>query len=107
MMRAGAVPYDVLILVCTNHRDETDPRGSCEARGSKALQEEMKRRVKALAPAARVRVSQSGCLGLCVEGPNVFVFPPGRGYFGVRLEDVDTILDEAFGRFARPPDPLA
>ncbi len=106
-MRAGSLPYEVLILVCTNVRDEKDPRGCCAVRGSVEIHEELKRRVKALRLPFRARVSRTGCLDLCAEGPNVLVFPPGRLYSGVSLADLDVIIDDTFGRFARPPDPVA
>jgi (2Fe-2S) ferredoxin len=106
-MRVGKLPYEVLILVCTNIRDEADPRSCCARRGSVEIQEELKRRVKALALPFRARVSRAGCLDLCAEGPNVLVIPPGRLYSGVALADLDAIIDDTFGRFARPPDPIA
>lgn len=106
-MRVGPLPYEVLILVCTNTRDESDHRSCCARRGSKEIHEELKRRVKALSLPFRARVSQSGCLDQCAQGPNVLVLPPGRFYSAVSLADVDAILDDTFGRFARPPDPIA
>lgn len=105
-MRVGPLPYEVLILVCTNVRDETDPRSCCAHRGSVEIHEELKRRVKALALPFRTRVSRAGCLDLCAEGPNVIVIPPGRFYSGVSLDDVEVIIDDAFGRFAGPREPI-
>jgi (2Fe-2S) ferredoxin len=100
-MRVGSVPYDVVILVCTNRREaganaggNESARPSCGGRDSGAIHAELKRRVKDLDLPIRVRVSQSGCLGICEEGPNVFVFPPGRAYFGVTIGFIDRIIDD-------------
>ena len=48
--------------------------------------------IRWLAPA--VRVSQSGCLGLCENGPNVMIYPQGLLFTGVTMDDVDRIVEE-------------
>jgi (2Fe-2S) ferredoxin len=101
-VEVSRLPYRVLLLVCTNLRGEE--RSSCGARGSAAIHQELKRRVKSLNLPYRVRVSQTGCLDLCEIGPNVLVFPAGRLYSAVTLEDIDTILEETFGSDAPPAD---
>jgi (2Fe-2S) ferredoxin len=74
-MEKGSPPYDTLILVCTNARKPGERvscagEGFCGARLRDALKDEAaKRGLK-----GRVRVSASGCLDLCEEGPNVLVF---------------------------------
>lgn len=95
-MEVGRTPYEVLILVCTNLRED-ESRASCARRGSMEMFEEIKRRVKALPLEGRVRVSRAGCLDLCAIGPNVLVFPGGRLYSRVGPEDIDTILRESVG----------
>ena len=104
-METVRLPYEVILFVCTNLRG--DERASCSARGSAAIHQELKRRVKMLDLPMRVRVSQSGCLDLCSVGPNVLAFPSGRLYTGVALEDVDRILEDLFGPAAGPADRLA
>jgi len=39
-----------------------------------------------------VRISQSGCLGLCAKGPNVILYPQKIWFSEVRGGDVDDIL---------------
>ena len=101
-MQVGRLPYRVLFLVCTNLRE--DERASCAARGSAEIHRELKRRVKLLNLPFHVRVSQSGCLDLCSDGPNVVVWPDGRLYSGVSIEDIDLILEDVFGPLAPPAD---
>lgn len=43
--------------------------------------------------ARRARVSSTGCLGCCADGPTVVVFPGGERYARVRTEDLPGILD--------------
>jgi (2Fe-2S) ferredoxin len=81
------------VFVCENLRPEDDPRGCCSAKGSKEvrarLKDELKRRgIK------DVRANAAGCLDACADGPTVVVYPEGVYYGGVRLEDVDEIIEE-------------
>jgi sirohydrochlorin cobaltochelatase len=41
-----------------------------------------------------VKVTKSGCLGECEEGPHVVVYPEGVWYSGIGLEDLDRIVAE-------------
>jgi (2Fe-2S) ferredoxin len=43
---------------------------------------------------SKIRVSKSGCMDRCEDGPNVMVFPDCRWYSGVGLEDLDALLEE-------------
>jgi (2Fe-2S) ferredoxin len=40
-----------------------------------------------------VRANQAGCLDMCERGPTVVVYPEQVWYGGVRLEDVEEIID--------------
>ena len=57
----------------------------------------MAARFKKLLPDRRelgIRISATRCQGLCQQGPNVIVYPEGVAYHGVRLADVDAIVEE-------------
>ncbi|MGF7060617.1 NADH-quinone oxidoreductase subunit NuoF [Brassicibacter mesophilus] len=41
-----------------------------------------------------IKVVRTGCFGLCEAGPIVIVYPEGSFYSHVRVEDVDTIVEE-------------
>ncbi len=89
-------PYEKLISVCVNFREE----GSCCAkRGSKEIVEALKDYVKKNGLKGRIRVARSGCLGLCEVGPNVAVVGPDSGpggtwYKGVQMSDVSEIIEK-------------
>ena len=42
----------------------------------------------------KVRVSKSGCLGRCDEGPVCVVYPDNVWYGNVTVDDVETIMEE-------------
>ena len=84
-MQKHAVPYQKILFVCTNVREEG---ACCGKRGSQALRERLKAYVTAHHLSARVRVSQSGCLDRCADGPNIMVFPDNIWYAGVTAADI-------------------
>ncbi len=62
--------------------------------GGEAILEKLKAFVKANGLKGKARVSRSGCMDLCAQGPNVMVYPDYRWYHHVTLEDVDQIIEE-------------
>ena len=91
-MKQNAVPYRKTVFVCTNVR--TDGRVACAnpGRGGDLLCKKLKEMAKAAGLKGKVRVARSGCLDLCAQGPNLFVYPDGTWHSGVREEDLPEIL---------------
>jgi len=85
--------FDHHLFVCTNRRPDGHKRGSCAERGSEALRDYMKVRVKELG-IRRVRVNTAGCLDRCELGPCVVIYPEGVWYKITTREDVDRVLSE-------------
>jgi len=84
--------FDVHIFVCCNRRPDGHPRGSCATRGSEALRDYMKARVKE-AKIPHARVNMAGCLDRCEEGPTIVVYPEGVWYRYASEADIDEIVD--------------
>ena len=91
-MNQGDVPYLCHILVCVN--DRHGERQSCSDGMSPEIRDHLKEQVEKRGWKPRVRVSQTGCLGLCAKGPNVMLYPQNIWFSGVTLADADTILDK-------------
>jgi (2Fe-2S) ferredoxin len=100
-MDRRAVPYEKILFVCINRRDEGRP--CCSAKDSERIAEALKARVKALGLSGRVRVSKSGCQDLCAKGPNVMVFPDNVCYHGVTPDDVERIVQQVLGEAGPAP----
>jgi (2Fe-2S) ferredoxin len=96
---AGSAPmdgtpfFDVHIFVCCNRRPDGHPRGSCAARGSEALRDYMKARVKE-AKLPHARVNLAGCLDRCEEGPCIVIYPAGIWYRIESRQDVDAVIEQ-------------
>ena len=81
------------MLVCINERPADNPKGSCAAKGSVALYEELKAMVKARGLGKRVIVSRASCLKHCSRGITVAVHPDNEWYAGVTSADLGEICD--------------
>lgn len=90
-MQRAPVPYQKILFVCTNAREDG---ACCSRRNSAAIREALKTYVNTHGLKGRIRVSQSGCLDRCAQGPNVMVFPDQIWYSGVTPDDVPTIVAE-------------
>jgi (2Fe-2S) ferredoxin len=86
--------YRYHVFFCTNKRD--DGSACCANRGSQALRDYAKGRIKSLglAGAGRVRINNSGCLDRCEEGPVIVVYPEGVWYTYVDKQDIDEIIQK-------------
>ena len=82
------------LFVCTNRRDETDPRGSCTLRGSAEVRQALKDQLAATGLASlEARVCASSCLDQCLSGVTILVEPDHFFYGRVTLADVPEIVD--------------
>lgn len=85
-----------LVFVCQNLRDADNPKGSCMARGSKAVLERMKGVRESLGLKHSLRVMGATCLGSCESGVTVLVVDEREGatFYG----RMDPALGEALIR---------
>ncbi|MEO8275860.1 MAG: (2Fe-2S) ferredoxin domain-containing protein [Thermoanaerobaculia bacterium] len=94
-----------------NDRGPEALKPSCAHRGGMDVYQAFKDRVKARALRDAVLVTRTGCLKHCSHGVTVLVWPGNIWYAGVKVEDVDEILErtalagESIERLAMPPGP--
>ena len=87
-MRTEKTPHPLHILVCTNARQDGTP--SCGDSGeAQRVFEKLKSRLKEVK--LPVRVSRTGCLGPCAQGPNVMCYPHGIWLQGVGEGDLEAL----------------
>lgn len=104
-MDTQPLPYRKIIFVCTNQR-EAGERVCCMAGGGGELRDKLKAMVKARQMRSRVRVSQSGCLDKCEDGPNIMVFPDNVWFSHVTEADLESIV-AAVARSLETGEPIA
>lgn len=86
------VPYKKTVFVCVNVRDGGRVACGNPGRGGRELCEALKHAVKTKGLKGKVRVVRAGCLDLCEQGPNAFVYPGDEWLSGVTAADVPAIL---------------
>ena len=79
------------LFVCTNRRKDDDPRGSCAAKGSEKIADDLKIALGKLGANKRIRACKSSCLDMCETGVSILVEPDNVFYGNVKPEDVDEI----------------
>ncbi len=88
-----SMPHPKLhFLVCVNDRGEDTTRSCCAGGGGLEIYRRFKDRVRELGVKDHVLVTRTGCLRHCSRGPTVIVWPAGRWYGGVHVEDVDELV---------------
>ncbi len=68
----------------------------CTSSGSVKIQEAMQAELVAAGLENEIKIVQTGCFGLCANGPIVIVYPEGTFYSRVTVEDVPEIVSEHF-----------
>jgi len=76
------------LFICTNVRE--DGRG-CGIRGGKELASDLKSWVKESDLKKKIKVTKSGCLGLCDEAIVAVCYPEGKWYTGLKPKDADEL----------------
>ncbi len=88
-------PFISHIFVCTN--DRGGERKSCADNNSQLVRSKLKEAVGEKGWKGKVRVSQSGCMGLCAKGSNVMIYPQKIWFSGVFPDDVEEIVSTVQG----------
>lgn len=91
-MKRSPLPYNRIVFVCTNQRAPGE-RVCCADGGGKCLRDTLKQMVKDKGLRGRIRVSASGCMDRCEDGPNIMIFPDNIWYSGVQEADLPALLD--------------
>lgn len=86
--------YQKHLFFCTNQRKPG--KQCCQNAGAKDFCSYAKSKIKKLKLAGEggIRVSFSGCLGRCEDGPVLVVYPEGVWYTYKNLADIDEIISE-------------
>lgn len=86
--------YQKHLFLCVNQRPEG--KACCANHDAAGACSYAKMQVKqlGLAGPGKIRVSNSGCMGRCEEGPVAVVYPEGHWYTYKDLADIDEIIEQ-------------
>ena len=86
--------YQKHIFFCINQK--APGKKCCQLANASEFFDYAKQRIQALGlwGEGKIRVSSSGCLGRCTQGPALVIYPEGVWYTYGSFEDIDTIIDQ-------------
>jgi len=90
MLNINESPYMCHIFVCTNDRGGRSK--SCADDNSPLIKKTLKKEIGRRGWVKQVRVSSSGCMGLCKKGPNVMIYPQKIWFSEVSVDDTGEII---------------
>jgi len=102
-MNTNPLPFQKIILVCTNCR-EPGERVCCAEGDSVALHAELKRWVKEQRLNRYIRVCKSGCMDRCEAGPNVLIMPDNTWISGLDQEGLEALKAQLLADMVLLPD---
>ncbi len=80
------------IFVCENKKEAGE---CCGGKNSEVLRETLKKAIKQMGLDDRIRVSRTGCLDVCAQGPNVLLMPDNIWFKQVKEGDLQEIIHRA------------
>jgi (2Fe-2S) ferredoxin len=85
--------YAKHIFLCTNQKAEGRP--CCANTGASVFFLHIKEKLRSLKlhGEGKIRISQSGCLGRCNEGPCLVIYPEAIWYTYATFADIDEIIE--------------
>lgn len=82
------------VFVCTQNRPQGYPRGSCASSGCTEIMNEFMNEIQARNLFEKIALTNTGCMGPCMMGPSVLVYPEGIMYGKLTKDDVKTIIEQ-------------
>ena len=84
------------VFVCTSSRINGQQKGYCFSKDSVGIVQAFMEEIEARELTDEVMVTNTGCFGICSQGPIVVVYPEGVWYKEVSIEDVAQIVESHF-----------
>lgn len=93
-MKSDCMHYQKHVFMCTNQK--VPGKQCCANHGAQEAVQYLKEQLleRGLHGPGKIRVSQSGCLGRCSQGPCVVIYPEGVWYRYDSLSDLDEIIEQ-------------
>lgn len=82
------------IFVCTSSRPNGQQKGFCHTKDGVSVLGKFIEELEERGLSGEVMVSNTGCFGLCEQGPIVVVYPDNVWYGSVTPDDVEAIMEE-------------
>lgn len=91
-MRLAPHRYQRHVFVCVNEKDFG--KHCCGRNGSWDILKALRDHVNKNGLMARYNITKSLCQGHCLEGPAITIYPDGKTFTSVSMDDVPSIIEE-------------
>lgn len=85
---------DYHVFVCSSSRVNGSQQGYCIKNGGREVIQKLFMGLQEEGMGDRVMVTNTGCFGVCSEGPVMVIYPEGTWYGNLEADDVDRIIEE-------------
>lgn len=82
------------IFICTSSRPTGQQKGFCHSKDGVEVMMRFMEEIEDRELGNEVFITNTGCFGICEQGPIVVVYPENVWYGSVTPDDVEEILDE-------------
>ncbi len=82
------------IFVCTSCRINGQQKGLCYSKESVEVIQRLIEAIEDHNLSSEVMITNTGCFGICNQGPIMVVYPEGIWYGAVTEEDIDKIVEQ-------------
>ncbi|MDF2904836.1 MAG: dehydrogenase (ubiquinone) 24 kDa subunit [Herbinix sp.] len=82
------------IFVCTSCRINGQQKGLCYSKNAVDIVQRLIEAIEDLDLSGEVMITNTGCFGICNQGPIMVVYPEGIWYGAVTEEDIDKIVEQ-------------
>jgi (2Fe-2S) ferredoxin len=89
-MEIDSSKFEKYVFVCEREREGS----ACCAPDGALIRAKLKDIIKERGLGSKIRVSASGCLDVCAQGPNVLIMPDAKWLKNVSLSDIDAAIEE-------------
>lgn len=84
------------VFICTSCRINGQQKGFCFSKDSVSIVQGFMEEIENQELTDKVMITNTGCFGICSQGPVVVVYPEGVWYKEVTAEDVPEIVESHF-----------
>lgn len=82
------------IFVCTSCRVNGQQKGLCYSKNSVDIVQRLIEAIEDLDLSGEVMITNTGCFGICSQGPIMVVYPEGVWYGAVTEDDIEKIVEQ-------------
>ncbi len=84
------------VFICSSSRINGQQKGFCFTKDSVSIIQSFMEEIADRGLEDEVMVTNTGCFGICEQGPIIVVYPEGVWYKGVTVDDVAEIVESHF-----------